>query len=53
MESAFAKLSRAKVHWDQLDTEVKAFRDRDPFDFPHTVSDHMFDESLAVITFRV
>jgi hypothetical protein len=53
MESAFAKLSRAKVHWDQLDTEVKAFRDRDPFDFPHTVSDHMFDESLAVIIFRV
>jgi hypothetical protein len=53
MDSAFAKLDRAKVHRDQLDQEVKAFRDRDPLEFPHTVADHLFDESLVVVTFRV
>jgi hypothetical protein len=52
-QSAFAKLSRAKVHCEQLDTEVTAYRNRDPFAFPHTVSDHAFDESQAVITFHV
>jgi hypothetical protein len=53
MDSAFAELSRAKVHLDQLEADIRAFRAREPFDWPYSVSDHMLDESLAVVTFRV
>lgn len=53
MESAFAKLSRAKVHRDQLDADVKAFRAREPHEWKPEVSDHLFEPSLAVVKFRV
>jgi hypothetical protein len=53
MDSAYAKFARAKVHRDLLDADVQAFRDRDPHDFPYSTSDHLFDPSLMVITYRM
>jgi hypothetical protein len=53
MDSAVAKLGRAQAHRDQLETEIRAFRAREPFDWPYKLSDHMFDPSLAVITYRI
>ncbi|QNJ91530.1 hypothetical protein HZU40_09645 [Mycolicibacterium fluoranthenivorans] len=53
MDSSFAKLGRAQLHFDQLDAEVKAYRARDPFEWPHKLSYHLFDESLAVITYKI
>ncbi|MGV0796229.1 hypothetical protein ABQF26_04645 [Mycolicibacterium elephantis] len=53
MQSAFAKLARAKVHLDQLDTDVKAFRAREPHDWTLSAVDHLFDPSLAVVKVHV
>ncbi len=49
MESAFAKLSRAKVHRDTLRTDVEAYRARDPHDWVLRQTDHLFDPSRAVL----
>jgi hypothetical protein len=48
-----AELSRAKVHRDVLDADVKAFRDREPHDWISSLSDHPSNPSLAVVTFRI
>jgi hypothetical protein len=53
VQSAYAKLGRAKVHQDQLHAEVMAFRAREPHEWKAEAVDHMFDPSLAVAKFRV
>lgn len=53
MQSAFAKLARAKIHNSQLDADVNAFRAREPHVWKLQVSDHLFDPSLAVVKFAV
>jgi hypothetical protein len=53
MQSAFAKLGRAKVHRDVLDADVEAYRDREPHDFTYKTSNHLFDESQALLTYRL
>lgn len=53
MQSAFAKLKRAKMHRDQLDAEVKAFRAREPHIWKVNAVDHLFDPELAVVKIRV
>jgi hypothetical protein len=53
MQSAFAKLGRAKVHRDVLDADVEAYRDREPHDFTYKTLDHLFDESQALLTYRL
>jgi hypothetical protein len=53
VDSAFAKVGRAKVHRDQLNDEVMAYRARDPHEFP---SDQMFDRpdsNESTLTVRV
>jgi hypothetical protein len=53
MQSAFAKLGRAKAHRDTLDADVKVFRDRDPHGWNIKPTDHPSDPSLGVLTIRL
>lgn len=49
MDSAFAKLGRAKAHYQALADSVEAWRARVVQHWSVSSSDHLFDKSLAVV----
>lgn len=54
MDSAFAKLGRAKAHLGTLQDSMHAYRNLDDaFDYSREVIDHPFDASLVIIRFRL
>lgn len=53
MDSAFAKLGRAKVHRDQLRSEVNAYRAREPIEWMSTQAFDRLDPNESTLTVRV
>ena len=53
MDSAFAKVERARVHLRSLQDSMEAYRSLDTVGFSREVVDHPTDAELVIIRFRV
>jgi hypothetical protein len=53
MDSAFAKLGRAKAHRDQLNVDAMAYRDRNPHEFSYNQAFNRPDPNESTLTERV